>query len=397
MTNFESALAMGADWKAVVASVGAQLSASESAGDTARDSARDSARDQRGLGIVYATESLAPHFSDIVLTLRARTGVHHWVGCVGMGVCGIGHQGVSGDRAIGEYHDQPALSVLIAPWPESSFHILPSMSSSESVCGAVSDAWAATHGPLFGLVHGDPRNRHIGAIVEALPAAGEGYFVGGLTTLADTPVQVADQPTSGGLSGLLLAADIPVMVTHSQGCSPVGPFHRITASEHSIIASLDGRRALDVLKDDVGEILARDLSRLGGYIHIALPVPGSDTNDYTVRNLVGIDPKGGMIAVGEDVDIGDRIMFVRRDPESAQQDFFTRLTSLKARIGGKPIRGGVFVSCIARGEAMFGEAGREVGLIQDVLGDFPLAGFYANGEICGNRMYGYTGVLSVFL
>jgi small ligand-binding sensory domain FIST len=32
-----------------------------------------------------------------------------------------------------------------------------------------------------------------------------------------------------------------------------------------------------------------------------------------------------------------------------------------------------------------------------VLGDFPLVGFFANGEIFHDRLYGYTGVPAVFL
>ena len=31
------------------------------------------------------------------------------------------------------------------------------------------------------------------------------------------------------------------------------------------------------------------------------------------------------------------------------------------------------------------------------LGDFPIAGFFANGEICNDRLYGYTGVLTLFV
>lgn len=31
------------------------------------------------------------------------------------------------------------------------------------------------------------------------------------------------------------------------------------------------------------------------------------------------------------------------------------------------------------------------------LGDIPIAGFYANGEIAGVQLYGYTGVLTVFV
>ena len=373
MTTFAHALATGSEWKAIIADIGAQLSRGD--------------QSPSGLGFIYATEPLAPHFSDIVNTLRERTGVPHWVGCVGLGVCG----------AQGEHYEEPALSVLLAPWHEDSFRIFSSVSSPDAMSSALAGLWAAERGPLFGLAHGDPQNRHLGDIVAALPSAGEGYFVGGLTSLSDGPVQVADQPTAGGLSGALLAADVPVMVTHSQGCSPVGSFHCITSCERSIIASLDDCPALDVLKEDIGEVLAKDLRRIGGYIHVAMPVSGSDTGDYTVRNLVGIDPDGGMIAVGADLEIGDTIMFVRRDPDAAQQDFSDRLTDLKKRIGGAPIRAGLFVSCVARGANMFGEAGREVGMIRYILGEFPMTGFYANGEICGNRMYGYTGVLSVFL
>ena len=36
-------------------------------------------------------------------------------------------------------------------------------------------------------------------------------------------------------------------------------------------------------------------------------------------------------------------------------------------------------------------------MIREELGAFPLAGFYANGEISHNRLYGYTGVLALFL
>ena len=35
-------------------------------------------------------------------------------------------------------------------------------------------------------------------------------------------------------------------------------------------------------------------------------------------------------------------------------------------------------------------------MIQAELGNIPLAGFYANGEIADHRLYGYTGVLTLF-
>jgi small ligand-binding sensory domain FIST len=61
-----------------------------------------------------------------------------------------------------------------------------------------------------------------------------------------------------------------------------------------------------------------------------------------------------------------------------------------------PIRGGVYYSCLGRGQHMFGAPHRELELIRDTLGEFPLVGFFANGEISHNRLYGYTGVLTLF-
>jgi small ligand-binding sensory domain FIST len=36
-------------------------------------------------------------------------------------------------------------------------------------------------------------------------------------------------------------------------------------------------------------------------------------------------------------------------------------------------------------------------MIHETLGEFPLVGFFANGEIFNQRLYGYTGVLTLFL
>ena len=163
-----------------------------------------------------------------------------------------------------------------------------------------------------------------------------------------------------------------------------------------MIVGIDGRGALDVFKEDIGDVLARDLNRVAGYIHAAFPIEGSDTGDYLVRNLVGIDPEHGWLAVGGDIKPGERILFVRRDPQSAEEDLVSMVTKLKKRLPGDP-KGGVYYSCIARGPNMFGTEGREAEIIHDILGDFPLIGFYANGEISNDRLYGYTGVIALFM
>jgi small ligand-binding sensory domain FIST len=89
-------------------------------------------------------------------------------------------------------------------------------------------------------------------------------------------------------------------------------------------------------------------------------------------------------------------MFCRRDGDAAREDMLRMLTDLAKRARGQ-IRGGVYYSCLGRGRYQFGENSEELKMIQEQLGDFPLVGFFANGEISHNRLYGYTGVLTLFI
>lgn len=73
------------------------------------------------------------------------------------------------------------------------------------------------------------------------------------------------------------------------------------------------------------------------------------------------------------------------------------LQRLKQRIGDNPIRGAIYVSCLGRGRHQFGDDSEELRLISETLGAFPLVGFFANGELYNGRLYGYTGVLTLFL
>ena len=74
-----------------------------------------------------------------------------------------------------------------------------------------------------------------------------------------------------------------------------------------------------------------------------------------------------------------------------------RADSLEVRTRPSSSSSACSLSCIARGANLFGPDAAEMRLIRDELGDLPLAGFYANGEISNNRLYGYTGVLALFL
>ena len=60
------------------------------------------------------------------------------------------------------------------------------------------------------------------------------------------------------------------------------------------------------------------------------------------------------------------------------------------------IAGAIYVSCAGRGGPHFGSPSAELQVVRRALGDVPLVGFFAGGEIAHHRLYGYTGVLTVF-
>ncbi|MCU0834956.1 MAG: FIST C-terminal domain-containing protein [Chromatiaceae bacterium] len=338
------------------------------------------------LGFLYVTDSLAAHMGEVLDRFRTATGVDHWVGTVGMGICATGV----------EYYEQPAVAAMVAELPPDSFRVFPAVVKSLEDFDARHRDWIAEHRPYLGLVHGDPSNPLTEALIQQLAArTTAGFLVGGLASSRDRVYLYADGITQGGVAGVLFAEQVGVLTRLSQGCSPIGPQHSITEAQRNIMIRLDGEPALAVLKEDVGEILARDLTRIGGYIFVGLPIAGSDTGDYLVRNLVGIDPRNELVAIGDMVEPGTQMMFCRRDAGTAREDLSRMLAALRGRLSAPP-RGAIYVSCLGRGVNLFGPHSEELRIIQDELGDFPLVGFYANGEISQDRLYGYTGVLTLF-
>lgn len=371
MNRFLHTHATGPDWRSLCDNALAGLGAIP-----------DSSR----LGFAYLHHGLAGDAERILDYLRNHSDVPHWTGSLGMAICSTGR----------EEYDTPSLALLVTDLGSDDFQLVPPIREDAGVFLHASRPWRDAHEAFFGIVHGDPSNPEIPRLVSELSSGlGAGYLVGGLTSSEGEQLQFVDRPVSGGLSGVLLSSTVPVVTGLSQGCSLIGSKHVITECQRNIILRIDDRPALEVMKEDIGEILARDLSRIGGYIFAALPVPKSDTGDYLVRNLLGVDPNEGLIAIGDAVENGMAIQFARRDAQTAQDDLIRMVDEVKQRIEGTP-KGALYHTCLGRGRHLFGEDSAELKLIQTHLGDVPLVGFYANGEICHDRLYGYTGVLTVF-
>jgi small ligand-binding sensory domain FIST len=341
------------------------------------------------LGMVYVTEPAAGALPDIVRALSDSTGIGSWVGGVGLGIC-----------AASEVFEEPAAAMIAATLPEDKFRVFAATADPGAELPRRHGTWIDRSTPTLALVHADPRCPDVTKAVVDVASASGAFLVGGLVShRCENPLVAgaagSDPLGANGVAGVMLAPEIAVATSLTQGCMPIGPVHRIDEARENIAMVIDGRPALSVFLDDIGPALAQDLRRVGGVIFAALPVAGSDTGDYLVRNLMAIDPGRGWIVIGAEIAAGDRILFCRRDPDSALGDMRRMLRQLAGRLSAPP-KAGVYISCVARGANLFGEPGVEPRLIRETFGDFPLIGFFANGEISRDRLYGHTGVLTLF-
>lgn len=378
MTRFRAGHAAGSDWRQAVDACLKDLMQTTAG-------ARPSSG--RTLGFLYLTDVIADQAAEILGLLRRETGVEHWIGSTGIGILGASAQGA------GEYYDQPAVSALIADLPDDSFRVFPGRG--DDAAGAGSE-WFEAQRPNVAIVHADPRAQRLPLMLDRLAEASGAYLVGGLASSRGPMVQIAGEVSEGGASGVWIGSSITLIAGLSQGCAPIGPAHVATTAQKNVVMEIDGRPALEVFKEEIGEMLARNLERCANFIYAALPVGGSDTGDYLVRNLMGIDPNKGWIAIGDQIESGDGIMFTKRDRATANADLVQMLQRLKKRVR-RPIQGGLYFSCLSRGHNLFGDPGVEMAIVREVMGDIPLAGFFANGEISHRRLYGHTGVLALFL
>ncbi|HYC03373.1 MAG TPA: FIST N-terminal domain-containing protein [Azospirillaceae bacterium] len=374
---FAAALAAGPDWGQAAKACLDRLSVPAGA----------------NLGFLYVTDHLAEDIGSILTLLKAVTGVRDWVGAVGIGICGT-----AGDGAA-ELFDEPGIAVLVARLPDDSWRVFPAVTGGLDGFREDVARWRRSRpplpGPRVGIVHADPRHRGLDALLPRLAGEAGGFLMGGLVSSRGTIAHVGGAVQQEGVSGVLLDGAVSVATGVAQGCAPIGPEHVVTEAAENVIHAIDGRRAFSVFREEIGELLARDMRRIDGYIYAALPVPGRGADDYLVRNIVRADPIAGWVAVGEAVAPGQPVRFCRRDPAFALAELERMAAETTARLPVKP-RGALYVSCVARGPSLFGGTARgELETIARALPGVPLAGFFASGEISHSRLYGYSGVLTL--
>ena len=356
------------------------------------------------LGWLYITDYYADAAEAILASLRERFPGVSWVGGVGIGVSASGV----------EYFDEPALTLMLAALPREQFRLF---SGVKPLAGFPADT---------AQVHGGTETADLGELIAELAGrTASGYLFGGLVAARTRVLHFADEPLVGGLSGVAFGPGLRLVSRVTQGCQPIGPAREITAAELNLVLELDGEPALDCLVRDLNlserqprELLARLRGTLVGLSaagEASMTRPGQFGTDVEVRHLLGLDPQRRGVAIAERAEVGRQLAFCHRNVEAARRDLVRICTEIREELEALPAPvaatpshtpradeappaalGAVYVSCTGRGGPHFGAPSAELALVRHALGDLPLVGFFAGGEIARHHLYGYTGVLTVF-
>ena len=371
------------------------------------------------LALLYITDRYAAQGQAILDHLRqALPGVTDWVGTVGVGL--------AVNNA--EYFDEPAMALMLCDLPAEQFRVFSGLSP-------LPMGWAAD----VALVHADPATPDLPELIAEMAArTQQGYLFGGLTSSRTRSLQFAVKEGEnladggvyeGGLSGVAFAAEVGLISRVTQGCQPVSQERVVTEADRHVALKLDGVPALDALLSDLNVSLGEPQKAIAAVraTLVGLSAVGQSGVGRTghlgaevrVRHIVGLDPMRQGVAVAEQLEPGMRLTFCRQDVQAARADLVRvcaeireeltpEMLSIEAIHGqsddpvvmtlppGQRIAGAVYVSCTGRGGPHFGGPNAEMHIIRHALGDVPLVGFFAAGEIARNQLYGYTGVLTVF-
>ena len=385
------------DWRAALALAGAQIEAQRGAHEA-------SGAAPMSLGLVYFTDFYAEHADALLAQLQQQWPGVAWVGSVGVGVCASGV----------EYFDEPGLVLMLLPLPVGRFEVFSGARKLHRIA------------PYSALVHADASTPDIAELIgEMSDRTDSGYLFGGLASSRGRAVHIAGGVWQGGMSGVAFTRDVALVSRVTQGCQPVGPTRRITAAEGQVVVELDGQPALPCLLADLGlanlddpkVLLPRLRSTLVGLTDehdTAIARGGQFGTDTRVRLMLGLDPARQAVAVAERVLPGMRLAFCQRDVTAARRDLVRVCSEIREELelahelseAGLPpqsapaqarrIAGALYISCAGRGGPHFGGPSAELKIVQHALGDVPLVGFFAAGEIARHHLFGFSGVLTVF-
>jgi small ligand-binding sensory domain FIST len=358
--------------------------------------------------VSLALAFVTPHFADYYPRLYGLVSRYlepgTFLGCSGGGVIGGGE----------EVERAPAVTLVAARLPDvrlAPFHVSAPMPDLDGP----PDAWERLVGvraqevPQFVLL-ADPFSVRAEALLAGLDYAFPGSSkIGGLASGVTSPglnaLFLDDELSSEGAVGVALSGNVALDTVVAQGCRPVGDLMQITGCDGNLLFELEGRPALGALQELFGTLDEREryLASTALFVGVLMDEFREEprVGDFLIRNLIGVDPRRGAIAVGEHLQEGMRVRFHLRDAETSAENLHAMLGAYeKAPQETTSPSGALLFSCLGRGEGLYGSPNFDTGVFREHLSDVPVGGFFCNGEIGPvggvTFLHGYTSSFGLF-
>lgn len=352
------------------------------------------------LSFVFVSHEHRESFPRIAGEIRRRTNSRILLGCAGETIAGNDHEIESG----------PALSLWSAVLPAARltpFHL----EFERTPDGIVSAGWpdleneADDARAVFLL--GEPFSTAVDQIIDRLAEELPGTpLIGGMASGGGGPGQnclfLEDDVVEHGAVGVVMRGGPDVSTVVSQGCRPVGPNFVVTRAEDNLVFELGGKPSLDQLNAFYAQLPEADQRLLQSGPHLGIVMneyqETFELGDFLIANVAGVQQESGAIAIGNRVRVGQTVRFHVRDAVTADEE----LKSLLERQvnGGSKSSAALLFSCNGRGTRLFPEPHHDAGLVHRSLGQVPVAGFFAQGELgpIGGRnfIHGYTASIAIF-
>ena len=355
------------------------------------------------VAIAFASEHHSEHFDQIPGLVLRGLGDCILIGCSGGGVIGAGS----------EVEHRPGFALAAASLPNvdiSPFHV----SDAELPDGdAGPEIWerlmgvGASDKPDF-ILMADPfsiRGEHL--LMGLDYAFPNSVKIGGLASGATRPngnaLFLGDQVYREGAVGIAVRGDITIETIVSQGCRPIGEPMHVARCDRNLLVELSSGPPLEVLNRLFRDLSDHDrqLARHSLFLGIAMNELNEQPalGDFLIRNIVGIDPRTGTLAVGEMLEEGQTVQFHLRDSATSAQDLDAMLTSYTAAHPLYEEAGALLFQCLGRGSYLYGRPDHDTDMFRDKVGNLPLTGFFCNGEIGAvggsTFLHGYTSAFGI--
>ena len=357
------------------------------------------------LALVFASASFASDLPRLLPLLQQRLRAEHWLGCLGGGVVGTGS-----DAIPHELEQDPALSVTLLHLPGAQVHPFVLDGTNLPDLDGPADPWQLQVGAAGGGFHSmlllvDPTCQAINDLINGLDYAyPDAVKVGGLAAAHSAPhgSLLSGGEVRQGAVGCLLSGAWGLDAVVAQGCKPIGPILEVEQAQRNVVLQVsEGQRrsspvaALQAILSGLSPE-EREQVRHSLFLGVGQSSFSLDTSDaepaFLVRNLIGVDPRNGAVAVGERMRVGQQVQFQLRDGPSSRAEL-CQLLDAQVQRQSEPLAALLF-ACLGRGEGLHGHADGDVTPCRDRFAQVPIAGAFCQGEIGpvagSTHLHGYT-------